>query len=208
MTGPAPLRMRRMAQTRREISDVALDLFISEGLSETSVARIASSSGVSPRTFHRLFVSKEEAIAPILDEGWQIYVDAVAAQSSTTPIVDALINALVTAFDGPQGRRHRDLLRALPRSPTLAPVWESVHARSANALRPVLAERLGIESECSRAHFAAACVVAANRIAVEEWVGDEATSVADLARDCLDRVSMDLLAQPQVERSTTPRRTR
>ncbi|MGC4935516.1 TetR family transcriptional regulator [Gordonia sp. DT30] len=192
-TKPASLRERRTAQTRTELSAVAADLFIRDGLADTTVERIAAEAGVSTRTFHRYFVTKEEAIAPTLDACWHEYVDAVDRQPGDRQIVDVLVSALTSTFDGQLGRRHRELLRSLPESPALKPIWESVHARSAEGLRTVLASRLGLDPSSLHARFAATCVVAANRLAVEEWAADTRASVPDVTRRCLELLGAGVL---------------
>lgn len=59
---PLGLRERRRQETRRDISDAALDLFERHGVAGTTVDDIAHTAGISPRTFFRYFPTKEHAV--------------------------------------------------------------------------------------------------------------------------------------------------
>jgi AcrR family transcriptional regulator len=188
-----PLRERRQRQTLLEMSDAAVELFAERGFAETTVQEVARAAGVSVRTFHRYFPAKEDAVSPVLDAGWQAYVDAFAVRPEREPVLDGLVAALAESLDGQMARRHMKFLRALPGSLALEPVWLRVHHRCHAALRPVLAGRLGLDPDTTRAGFAAACVVAANRIAVETWAADPGQSIVTTARSCLELVDSALL---------------
>ncbi|MGW5521935.1 TetR family transcriptional regulator [Gordonia sp. NPDC003950] len=179
------LREQRQQQTSVDISDAALDLFARRGYTATTIPDIAAAAHVSVRTFHRYFPTKEDVIAPALDAGWRSYVDAFAARPDEENLIDGLVGALQTALDEPSGRRHRTFLRTLPTSPALASAWLSVHDRCCDALRPVLAGRIDLDPADLRAQFAAACVVTANRLAVENWARDPQVAIDDTVRNLL-----------------------
>ncbi len=198
------LRARRHEQTRLDISDTALQLFAAKGYSATTVAEIAEAANVSVRTFHRCFAAKEEAIGPALDAGWDMYVQAFASRPPHENVIDGLTEALRTALEGPSGRRHRLFLRALADSPALHPAWLSVHDRALNALRPVLAQRLGMGPADAQADFAAGCVIEANRVGVESWARQTDQPILDTVRTLL--LSIDHLLSPEVGRPPNERR--
>jgi AcrR family transcriptional regulator len=56
------LRERKKLETRRALIDAAIDLSSQHGFDRTTVEDIADSVGVSPRTFHRYFARKEDAV--------------------------------------------------------------------------------------------------------------------------------------------------
>lgn len=170
------------------ISDAALDMFAENGYVETTVASAAEAAGVSVRTFHRYFPAKVDAIAPALDAGWQDYVGRFASRPDSESVIDGLVASLEAVLDGPHGRRHAMFLRSLPRSPMLAPAWLSVHDRCRAALRPVLARRLRLDPDGDRAEFVAACVIAANRVAVESWSTDPRRGICSTVRTCLEAI--------------------
>lgn len=191
------LRIRRHAATRLEISEITVDLFASQGAQRTTVSNIANAAGVSERTFHRYFPTKEDAVSPALDAGWYEYVQAFERRPQDELVVDSLVAALEHSLNSRNGRRHRTFLRALPCSPSLRPKWLAVHAQCAGALTAPLAARLGLTPESIRAGFAAVCVVEANRIAVEQWAQDDSVDPGVVARECLDALSNSLLARQQ-----------
>jgi AcrR family transcriptional regulator len=193
-----PLQERRKLQTLLEISEVAVDLFAERGFAETTVEEVARTAGVSVRTFHRYFPAKEDAVSPVLDAAWQAYLAAFAARPENEPVLDGLVAALAESLDGQMMGRHLTFLRTLPGSPALAPTWLRVHDRCQAGLQQVLASRLGLGPDTTRARFAAASVIAANRIAVETWADDPAASVADTARACLELIDQALL-RPHAE---------
>jgi AcrR family transcriptional regulator len=61
-------RGRPPASSRQAIESVAVDLFLRDGYSQTTVAAIAEASGVSTTTFFRYFSSKAEIVWAEFDE--------------------------------------------------------------------------------------------------------------------------------------------
>ena len=59
---PRGLREAKKEQTRSALSDAALHLVSRHGYEATTVDAIARAAGVSVRTFHNYFSSKEEAL--------------------------------------------------------------------------------------------------------------------------------------------------
>lgn len=53
---------RRAAQTRAEIFDAAIDLFVEHGFDTTSMEDVASAAGVSRRTLYRYFATKDDIV--------------------------------------------------------------------------------------------------------------------------------------------------
>jgi AcrR family transcriptional regulator len=197
-----PLRERRQQQTLLEISSAAVDLFAERGFSEVTVEEIARAAGVSLRTFHRYFPSKEHAVCPVLDAGWKAFMDAFAARPGDEPVLDGLVAALSGCMDGEIARRHMQFIQGLPGSPALEPVWLAVLDRCQSGLRPVLARRLGLAPDSPRARLTAACVLAAIRIAVETWASDSGQPIVSTARTCLTHIGGCLL-QPANQAGTT-----
>ncbi|MGR9363685.1 TetR/AcrR family transcriptional regulator (plasmid) [Rhizobium leguminosarum] len=56
-------RERKRLETLRRITDVAMDLFLTQGFEETTLDTIAAAAAISKRTFFYYFTSKEEVLA-------------------------------------------------------------------------------------------------------------------------------------------------
>jgi AcrR family transcriptional regulator len=53
---------RRYGRSRRDLAEVAIRLFEDQGFTATTVEQIAEACDYSPRTFHRQFPTKEDAV--------------------------------------------------------------------------------------------------------------------------------------------------
>jgi len=93
------LNDRRRAQTRREISDAALELFEINGFAGTTVDGIAARAGVSPRTVFRYFPTKEASILTITSEFVEAFTDAVADVESEDSALSRIEAAYQAVFE-------------------------------------------------------------------------------------------------------------
>lgn len=187
------MRQRDRQKAVLQVSRAAVELFAAHGYTETTVRQIADAAGVSVRSFHRFFATKEDAVSPVLDAGWESFVEAFAARPADEPIADGLVAAFAISLESAAVGQPLTFLRSLPKSPALEPIWQHAVDRCRAALQPVLASRLGLEPDSIRAKFTAACVVAGTRTAVETLADDEAPPVLDVTRDCLALIDAALL---------------
>lgn len=82
----SPLRDERAADTRRRIAAAAMDLFVEDGFTGTTIARVAERAGVSTPTVYATFGSKGAIMAALLIQmeddvdvaGW---VERIATES-------------------------------------------------------------------------------------------------------------------------------
>lgn len=135
------LRERRVRATREEIHQAAIDLFERRGVRATTVAQIADAAGVSSRTFHRYFATKEEAALP----GQQQLLEAIAALELTShepARVRTEIEAAMAQSMAAEG--HRQLEEHLRVAALLAtePLLQALAAAREVALGERLRERL------------------------------------------------------------------
>lgn len=163
-----PARSRDERRTLElTIAREALRLFLLNGPSVTTVAQIASASGVSLRTFWRHFRSKESAIRPFLDDALD---DSITRMSQLTPgttlsegwagesrLDDDALGALV------------DLVRMVQYEPALRAVWLEAHHAAATAFVPLLARHLSLAPDGLEAQVASAELNAALATALEHY---------------------------------------
>lgn len=92
------LRARKKAATRAALSDAALALALEHGVDAVTVEGIADAAGVSTRTFHNYFSSKEEAVLSHGERIAQQWADALRARPAAESIWDAIEVVLLEEF--------------------------------------------------------------------------------------------------------------
>jgi len=156
MTDQLPgLRERKKADTRRALSDAALNLAFERGLDNVTRDEIAALAGVSLRTFNNYFNGKYEALAYRQTErmrrGLALLRDRPADEPLWTAIEHALLEPLEADFDDLFGEEKR-----LPNRQELAEVRKLLmnpQVRNASPQRlfddwlKVIAERTGTDPE-------------------------------------------------------------
>lgn len=195
-TAPRPsLRQRRRDDLALEISTVASELFVRDGVAATTVADLARIAGVSTRTFHRYFASKADALAPVLREGLAAYLAAVAAvpadRHEHDDLTAALVDALAGHLEGQAAARDADLVALILREPELLGVWLRMHEECVLGLVPLLRNRLPQPHDELHLRFLATLVVTGNRLAVEEWAA-RGGDVRDHLQRCLGALPSSL----------------
>ena len=109
------LREQRRRETRRAITDAALDLFERQGVPATSVEAIAEAAGIAPRTFYRHAGTKENALF-VDDYSMERLVANVRAvdQGAQTVVraIEGAYLAQIDAFDAQPPASHARVLRA------------------------------------------------------------------------------------------------
>jgi AcrR family transcriptional regulator len=72
------LRERTRQAVRNELVDAALELFLVQGFDGTTVEQIATAAGLSRRSFHRYFATKDDVVAQALRATGDKIADALA----------------------------------------------------------------------------------------------------------------------------------
>lgn len=179
------LRERRRRETRREISEAALDLFELQGAAATTVDDIARRAGVSPSTFFRSFATKEESVLIADIEFEAEFTEWLESSASERITLDAIENIyersvvrFATASDGSAER----LLRVRRLVLSDAQVRSAAYAADAVMLA-CLAERVATKLDVpSTARLLIETAALTLRIAVDRWaeVVDGGDGSADL----------------------------
>ncbi|WP_160664784.1 TetR/AcrR family transcriptional regulator [Pseudarthrobacter sp. ATCC 49987] len=112
-----PLRERKKAETWAALHEAAASLALRHGVDETTVEAVASSAGVSARTFFNYFQVKEDAILglrePVL-EASQLSRISTAADDLVGQISRLLVTVAWTAIGGTDRARRRQLIARYP----------------------------------------------------------------------------------------------
>ena len=101
---PSGLRERKKHQTRKALSDAALDLIFERGVENVRREDIAARVGVSTRTFNNYFAGKYEALAYRQVERMLRSVALLLARPADEPLWAAVTAAILEPFaaDGDQ----------------------------------------------------------------------------------------------------------
>ncbi|MEO3933795.1 helix-turn-helix domain-containing protein [Micrococcaceae bacterium Sec7.4] len=112
-----PLRERKKAETWAALHEAAASLALRHGVDETTVEAVASSAGVSARTFFNYFQVKEDAILglrePVL-EASQLSRISTTADDLVGQISRLLVTVAWTAIGGTDRARRRQLIARYP----------------------------------------------------------------------------------------------
>lgn len=95
----AGLRERKKADTRRALSDAALELAFERGFDAVTREAIANLAGVSLRTFNNYFAGKYEALAYRITQRMELGIAAFRARPADEPLWTSLTEGLVGAIE-------------------------------------------------------------------------------------------------------------
>jgi mycofactocin system transcriptional regulator len=117
--GNAGRRGRPRGTSARSLELVALRLFTAHGFDNTTVEHIAAAANVSRRTFFRYFDTKADVLWHQFDREVQALRDALAAQSTDAPLMDAIRQAVVSVNrykpqDVPELHQRMTLISTVP----------------------------------------------------------------------------------------------
>lgn len=184
-TPPPGLRERKKQATREALREAALRLAVERGPDQVRIEDIAAAAGVSPRTYHNYFASREQAIvsAVTVDREARIAA-AVAARPPGARLADAVVDAVLGQYTDREtttdtdtdagaaagaGERGHEALLLITSRAALRDAFLDTTAGIEPPLTAVLTERLG-DARAQTARVLAASVAAAVRIALEGWL--------------------------------------
>lgn len=168
------LAERKRVANRERIAFAAARLVAANGLTGTTVERIAEAAEVGRATFFRYFSSKEAAVAEGISHQWLNRItEAVAGQpEDLSPSA-----ALVAAFDELAGGfsaiddQVRDLATLTRSSPTLSAWTLQVYVGYETAIADLLAPRFDdLTPADPRPRLLGALAMASVRLALDDWL--------------------------------------
>jgi TetR/AcrR family transcriptional regulator, regulator of mycofactocin system len=90
---------RPPSTTRRQLQDVAVEMFSAYGYDEVTIEALAAAAGISRRTFFRYFSSKADALMADFDEDVERLRSVLADSDPDLPVMDAIRRAVVEVND-------------------------------------------------------------------------------------------------------------
>jgi len=99
VVGVTGLRERKKLDTRRALSDAALELAFERGLHAVTREDIADKAGVSLRTFNNYFANKFEAVAYRQTERMRLALSVFAQRPQTEPLWAAVEAAVLAPLE-------------------------------------------------------------------------------------------------------------
>ncbi len=187
MTG---LRERKKERTRRELEEAALRLFAERGYADTTVEDIAEVVGVSARTFHRYYDSKEA----VLFGTWRAMLGELLGAFATRPADEPLLRSaralclLIASMLEADEERHRFVKRIVAEVPKAGDYERSVMLPAfERALVEAMARRLGVDGAADfRPALAATVAIATMHAAKMRWVAEPGSSLPALVEEAFD----------------------
>lgn len=141
------LAQRKRQLVSDELTEAALQLLASKGFDAVTIDEIATSAGVSKRTFFRYFASKEDVVVQFLaDMGTGIRAELAARPADEPPSV-ALRHAVSGPLEECAGHFDRALrvVQLILRTPALNARFLERQAQWRDELTAELAHRLGLD---------------------------------------------------------------
>lgn len=166
-----------------EITSIAMRLFLDQGFEQTTIDQIASTAGISRRSFFRYFGTKEDIVLGDLANQGELVRDALEQVPSTVGPWEALreaLHAVDALLTKPQVTLK--IARMMYETPSLRSRSIEKHLHWQSLLAPNIRRRLGIAEDdvADPAPVAiVACAIACLDAAGEVWVDGD--GLGDLA---------------------------
>ena len=138
----------------REAVDVALTLLAEQGFDATSMAQIATATGIPANEVERALGTKDEIVLTVAEEMLGSVVKALSEVDAQTPLVEALMTAhssLLADIINDTGPVSLDRMRRMGKTITSSPdLQKKVGAQRVEMLTSVLADRFETSASDTR----------------------------------------------------------
>jgi AcrR family transcriptional regulator len=199
---PPGLRERKKADTRRALSDAALNLAFERGMENVTRDDIAGLAGVSLRTFNNYFNGKYEALAYRQAERMRRSVAALRERPADEPLWTSITHVVLEALEADFADMRGDENQVPSRQELVevrkllmnTQVRNAVPQRLFDELLEVIAERTGTDPDRDLyPRLVVAVVRAVGDAAAEAYVrADPPVAITDLIRSGFAAVSAGL----------------
>lgn len=196
--GPAGLRERKKAETRRRVAEIAAQMFIERGYENVRMIDIARAADISEQTLYNYFPTKEDLIFDRDREFEEFILKAVTQRPRDQGLAESVrANALVFLDEiSPAIGQPSWVPASVATGPELRRIWLEINARCADSLTDAF-----IEAEKGRVSRPAAKVMARSIVAlfavIVEGVG-EGTRVGKSRRTIIREIRAAIEASAEV----------
>jgi len=187
-----------------EVSDLrarALDVVLRHGYAGVTLGRIAAETGVSLRTLHRYFPAKADIVWGEVDGAFDALRQGFENTTDDMPLIEAIIAAVVTAFDlsDDELELNRARIRLIVTTPELQAVQSDMFSLWHGQLVEVIARRMEETPEALLPRAAASAVQAVIMEALAFWAAQDSSEppAAVVARALR---SLQFISSPDVPR--------
>jgi len=191
------LRERKKVATRAAIGIAAWRLAVERGPDRVRVEDIAEEAGVSRRTFHNYFATKEEAMASVALDRAERICAALRERPAEESLADTLAQLFVEEYanrDRPDDAQRAAVRRAASNPGMMGAIDRAMLATEA-PLAEAIAERTGTNADRDLyPTLAAAAAVSALRATIEFWLSASGTHPS--LRDMLGRAIAETVPPP------------
>lgn len=192
MTAEPGLRDRKKAATRAALVAAAARLSRERGIEAVTAEAIAAEAGVSTRTFHNYFASKEEAVLEYLEGLLRKWLDRLRDRPAGEHVWDSIeAAALEVAAEIDYFDELCAMCELVEQSPALISRSIEIHTRTGPMMVEAIAARAGCDADSDiYPALLNYCAVAAIRAAIDLWRSGNsgAQSPEELIRAAFDRL--------------------
>ncbi|WP_094287657.1 mycofactocin system transcriptional regulator [Mycobacterium lehmannii] len=187
---------RRRSTTWDHISNVAIDLFATNGFDDVSVDDIAEAAGIARRTLFRYYPSKNALPWGDFDAHLAHMRNLLADLDPEVPIGEALRTALLAfnSFDAAETARHRMRMRVILETAALQAYSMTMYAGWRGVVAEFVAKRLEATAGDLIPQTVAWTMLGVALSAYEHWLADEKVSLAQALGAAFDTVADGLWA--------------
>lgn len=187
---------RRRSTTWDHISNVAIDLFATNGFDDVSVDDIAEAAGIARRTLFRYYPSKNALPWGDFDAHLAHMRNLLADLDPEVPIGEALRTALLAfnSFDAAETARHRMRMRVILETAALQAYSMTMYAGWRGVVAEFVAKRLDATAGDLIPQTVAWTMLGVALSAYEHWLADEKVSLAQALGAAFDTVADGLWA--------------
>jgi mycofactocin system transcriptional regulator len=192
---PADHRLGRPPVTSRtELERIALDLFIRNGFTETTLDDIAAAAGIARRTFFGYFSSKNDVVWGDFDALLRGMEDWLTNSDNNRPLLETLTEAVVRFNDLPAEAvpAHRQRMLLILHVPALQAHSTLRYADWRNVVARFAARRLKQRADALLPQLIGHLALGAAVTAYEQWLADESTDLRRLLKAAFGALDLRL----------------